>query len=201
MYESKPIVVRDLLDPDSYNAILTYMDEVVPLLRMDDDLKLTDEFVRFGRKWTNDLPPFRELHNQLQPMASELMGQEMKPSYHCLSLYEKGGSCPLHLDRPQCRFTVDYLIRQEQTEPWPIRISDPLSDKELKAVEVRHAKDRETRDTIIASHTWETCELQPNDAVCYSGTHAWHYRPEPSQGKVDLVFFHFVPKGFRGPLQ
>ncbi len=37
-------------------------------------------------------------------------------------------------------------------------------------------------------------ELNPGDAVCYSGTHQPHYREKIQPGNFcDLVFFHFVP--------
>jgi hypothetical protein len=52
----------------------------------------------------------------------------------------------------------------------------------------------------IDQENWHTVLLNPNDAVCYSGTHSWHYRSERLKGKADLVFFHFVPVAFDGPL-
>ena len=53
---------------------------------------------------------------------------------------------------------------------------------------------------IIDREEWSTALLEENDAVLYSGTHSWHYRSERLQGTADLVFFHFVPEDFDGPL-
>jgi len=200
MYKSKPIVVEQLFDADTYATIRRFMSEWGPLLQVESDLYEERTPFMFGRKWTHNTPFFVDIHNQLSEYASDIFGEKVKPSYVFLSMYENDGRCPLHIDRPQCRYTIDYLIQQEQTEPWPICIGQQKTDKELKQVtENNPSTDEEIRD-VIANENWTTVNLNPNDAVCYSGTHAWHYRPEASRGTADLVFFHFVPWRYNGPL-
>ena len=199
-YTTKPLVVTDLFDQETYKTILRFMDEWVPLVRLDSDVDAPDSSTKFGRRYAHNLQFFVRIHDALAEFASDLFGERVKPSYVFLSMYEKGGNCPLHIDRPQCRYTIDYLIRQEQTEPWPISIGPQMSDKELSKIEQSHPQTDEERQTLIDTVDWTTVNLNPNDAVCYSGTNAWHYRPVASQGKADLAFFHFVPWGFRGSL-
>jgi len=156
----------------------------------------------FVRTYAHNVPFFVHIHQQLQSLASEIFNEPVKPSYCFLSMYKENGICPLHIDRPQCRYTIDYLIRQDQQEPWPIHISDPMSDEERTAIDDSgsgHPIGDEI-DERIAKENWHTVLLKPNDAVCYSGTHSWHYRSERLKGNADLIFFHFVPVAFDGPL-
>ncbi len=157
----------------------------------------------FVRRYAHNVPYFVNIHRQLTEFASEQFGEPLKPSYVFLSLYEDGGICPLHIDRPQCYRTIDYLIQQDQAEPWPIRIGEPMSDEQRQALDESGAGHPQTEGEIadrIAAETWTDALLEPNDAVLYSGTHQWHYRPERLRGRADLVFFHFVPANFDGPL-
>jgi hypothetical protein len=155
------------------------------------------------RDYAHNVPFFVKIHQQLVDTASDIFGEPVKPSYSFLSMYKDNGICPLHIDRPQCRYTIDYLIRQTQSEPWPILIGDHMTDEERQAIdegEGGHPDTPEKIDARIAAETWHRIELNPNDAVCYSGTHSWHYRPDRLRGTADLVFFHFVRVGFDGPL-
>lgn len=199
-YKTKPVVVKDLFDKDAYNTILRFMDDWIPTVRLDSDRSQPDSMGKFGRRYAHNVGFFVNIHHQLKDYASDLFGEKVKPSYVFLSMYDKGGQCPLHIDRPQCRYTIDYLIRQEQEKPWPIAVGPQMPDKELSKIQITHPQTVEERQAIIDSVDWTTANLRPNDAVCYSGTNAWHYRPEPSKGTADLVFFHFVPEAFRGSL-
>lgn len=199
-YRTKPVVIRDLFDKDTHATILRFINDFVPLLPLQDDLNDVHNPRRFGRRYGHNLPFFVDVHKQLADFASDLFCEKVKPSYAFLSMYEPGGGCPLHVDRPQCRYTIDYLIQQEQTEPWPICISDTISDSDRDGILIGHPETDEDVTTIKNSQNWHECLLEPNDAVCYSGTHAWHYRPTLTVGKVDLAFFHFVPVAFDGDL-
>ena len=192
-----PAVVRELFPADTHKAICDFLDERVPLMSVGVD---EGEFVR---TYAHNVPFFVGIHRQLTDLASEIFGEPVKPSYSFLSMYQDDGICPLHIDRPQCRYTIDYLIRQTQPEPWPIRIGDPMSDDDRRMLDEAgdgHPKSPDDIDARIAAENWHEVLLQPNEAVCYSGTNSWHYRPERLRGTADLVFFHFVPVAFDGPL-
>jgi hypothetical protein len=199
-YESQPLVIRELFDSETYAEIINYLDNFVPLFPLDSDLREEDSPNKFGRKYAHNLPFFVDIHHQLSDYASEIFGRKVKPSYVFLSMYKDGGQCPLHIDRPQCRYTIDYLIRQDDKAPWPIHIGPEMTDSERAKISNGHPEYGEQRDSVISSVDWTSCELMPNDAVCYSGTNAWHYRPTKSKGCADLAFFHFVPSSFKGSL-
>ena len=189
-------VARNLFDDETYSKILAFMEKELRYmpLAIDD--------TGFVRKYSHNLPFFTKVHNQLADFASEQFGEKLIPSYSFLSLYEDGGTCPLHIDRPQCYRTIDYLIKQDDPNPWPISISRYMSDEERQKI----MDDGESHpvgpqiNKVIDSEEWESINLEPNDAVLYSGTNSWHYRPTKLSGTAALVFFHFVPEDFDGPL-
>lgn len=190
-------IVRGLFDPDTHNAIKEFVDQRVPMMSVGVDE--TD----FVRRYAHNVPFFVGIHRQLTEFASQIFDEPLKPSYVFLSMYEDQGTCPLHVDRPQCYRTIDYLIQQDQTDPWPIRIGEPMSDEVRQAFDESGTGHPQTDEEIaerINAESWTEVLLAPNDAVCYSGTHQWHYRPERLQGRADLVFFHFVSESFEGPL-
>lgn len=192
-----PLVARQLFDPITHEAIKQFLDERVPLMSVGVD---EGDFVR---TYAHNVPFFVNIHRQLTEFASETFGEPVKPSYSFLSMYQDNGICPLHIDRPQCRYTIDYLIRQDQPEPWPIHIGDHMTDEQRQALDESdqcRPKDIEAITARIDAENWHTVLLEPNDAVCYSGTHSWHYRSQRLKGTADLVFFHFVPVAFDGPL-
>ena len=188
------LAFRELFDKDPFADIQRYVADVAPALRHGKDTKT------FVRTYIHNNSFFSDIHHQLTEFASDAFRQKVKPSYNFLSMYKDNGICPLHIDRPQCRFTIDYLIHQTSSQPWPICVSQNLTDAERDAVTNGHPTEQKEIEAIISSHSWTTIELQPNDAVLYSGTHSWHYRPIRLRGTADLVFFHFVPEDFDGPL-
>jgi hypothetical protein len=131
----------------------------------------------FQRTAVHNHPTLTSIHNQITPFACEIFGEEVKPSYVFASNYLQGGICPLHIDRPQCY----------RTEPWTDEKLNNYIGSTFLPIDT---------DLSQFSDNWESVVLQPNQAVCYSGTHSWHLRPRVSSGRVDLVFFHFVPKDF-----
>ena len=193
---SGPVILRHLFDQPTHEAIKQFLDQRVPLMSVSVD---EGEFVR---TYAHNVPFFVNIHRQLTDLASTIFGEPVKPSYCFLSMYKENGICPLHIDRPQCRFTIDYLIRQDQIEPWPIHIGDHMTDDQRKTLDDA-GEGHPTGVAIeqrIAAENWSTALLNPNDAVCYSGTHSWHYRSQRLVGTADLVFFHFVPVDFDGQL-
>ena len=199
-YTDRPLVLRELFDKETYGTIVRYVNEFVPLFPLAADRKQADSPGKFGRRYAHNLPFLVDIHHQLADYASDIFGEKVKPSYVFLSMYDKGGKCPLHIDRPQCRYTIDYLIQQEVSDPWPINVGRQMTDDQRDAIEIQHPSTDKEIQAVIDSQDWTTCLLNPNDATCYSGTNAWHYRPTASLGTADLAFFHFVPEGFRGPL-
>lgn len=133
------------------------------------------EAERFNRWHYHNPPVLVQAHHTatLIGRASRHFRQNLRPSYAFLSMYGRDGVCPLHTDRPQCYATVDYMVSTDaKLRAWPLYI-----------------------DGV-------PYELQPGEAVLYSGTGQPHYRnplDEDSDATfANLAFFHFVDAGFMG---
>lgn len=186
-------IVKNIFDESTHQAIKLFVENNLKFFPAGFD----DQ--EFNRTYYHNLPFFVALHQQLTDFASEKCGEKLKPSYVFLSNYFDGGKCPLHIDRPQCRYTIDYLIDQSSAEPWPIDISNPMADEDRAAYDennVMGPKTDEDKQLVIDNEKWTRVLLEPNDAVIYSGTHSWHYRPTILSGSATLAFFHFVQEEF-----
>jgi hypothetical protein len=191
-------LVEGLFSEEQHQGIVDYLDNYGKFLPLHYDDNFTRRYAHAGY-----LPFFTAIHQQLAGFASEMAGRALKPSYAFLSLYDEGGVCPLHIDREQCFFTVDYLIRQDSPKPWPIYVTERLDDEARFQIEtdgLGHPETTEQIEAVKEAHEWQQLNMEPNDAVLYSGTHSWHYRDRLPSGTADLVFFHFVGVGFDGYL-
>ena len=150
-----------------------------------------------GRVIVHNHALLNELQALTLPMVNELAGEPVEPFYNFLSLYSTLGVCPIHMDAPEAKWTLDLCI--DQSEPWPIHFSnivpwpedmetDGMADTEWQS-ELRQSKDVQ----------FNSFTLQPGEALLFSGSSQWHYRdPIPnanSKSYCNLVFFHFIPVG------
>lgn len=153
-------IEKSLFSEETHKKIIEFIKSEAYLVEHD-----TNTFKRTG---AHNIPFFVYIHHQLIDFASEIFGEKVKPSYVYTSLYGNEGICPLHTDRPQCKYTIDYCI--DQDKEWEIYVDD------------------------------KPYILQPNDALCYSGTDNPHYRNKIEGQYCWLSFFHFVPVDFKGSL-
>lgn len=154
------------------------------------------EMKSFGRFIVHDYPEITALQATLVDKVSEWAGEAVEPSYNFLSLYTRLGVCEPHLDSPSAKWTLDICV--DQSEPWPIQFSQIVPWPEQRP---RLADD--WRDEIKANGSlqFRSLELNPGDAILFSGSSQWHYRnPLPRDGVkrfCDLLFLHFIPRGAR----
>jgi hypothetical protein len=157
------------------------------------------ETPEFGRFVVHDHPVVTELHRTLASPVSKAAGEPVEPSYNFISLYTQAGVCPVHMDSPKAKWTLDLCIRQ--TQAWPIHLSQVVPWPNP----ARYARD-DWDETIKRSpdHRFTAYSLEPGRAILFSGSSQWHYRdpiPGDEDHSCDLVFFHFVPEGMLAKLK
>ncbi len=156
-----------------------------------DQLEL-HEAKTFRRFIVHDLPFFLELQRGLLPLVSEAAGEALEVGYNFLSLYGERGVCPIHMDSPESKWTLDICI--EQSALWPIHFGKVQAwpDSKLHCVPLQPPN----REALI---DFDTYSLEPGQAILFSGSSQWHYRDAmPSTGSKNychLLFFHFIPAG------
>ncbi len=152
------------------------------------------EMAGFGRFVVHDQQALAHLQVSTVPLVSELAGEALEPHYSFLSMYTKLGRCPVHMDAPSAKWTLDICI--DQSEPWPIYLSQTVPWPESFAYGGDDWSDRVKADP---AHVFTPYSLVPGDALFFAGASQWHYRdPLPRAGRpsfATMLFLHFIPQG------
>jgi hypothetical protein len=147
----------------------------------------------FKRFIVHDHPYFTALQQRIVDLVSEAAGEAVESSYNFLSLYGPAGVCPLHLDAPVAKWTLDLCLRQ--SNPWPIHFGPVIDWPEAG----HHGANWESEVKDALAGNVRTHTQQPGQALLFAGSSQWHYRdPMPGAGSsryCDLLFFHFLPRG------
>lgn len=159
----------------------------------------------FKRFVVHDHPYFTELQQKLVDLVSDAAGEPIEPSYNFLSLYSASGVCPVHMDSPESKWTLDICLNQ--TEPWPIWFSQiqpwPSADDDVARATPPLWQQADWQNTIRgrADLGFKSFSMQPGEALLFSGSSQWHGRDampsRTSRSSCDLLFMHFVPCGTR----
>lgn len=183
----KNIEIEDIFDCDTFTRIEESIAAIQPT-----ELE-RHEFLQFGRYVVHDRADFTLLHRQLTPLVSELVGEPVEPSYNFLSLYNNLGICRIHMDAPYAKYTLDICI--DRSHSWPIYFSQVLEWPE----DLHLGKDWEREIIADPANIFTAYDLNPRQAVIFSGSSQWHYRQRiPQQVENNfchLLFFHFLPLG------
>lgn len=171
---------------------------IVKSLRpMDFELHEAQQFKRFI---VHDHPYFTELQRQTTALVSAAVNEPVEPCYNFLSLYTAAGVCPVHMDSPEAKWTLDICLNQ--SEPWPLWISDvqpwPEADPDAKLSAWQGDDWEQSIKQSPAAH-FRAYTMQPGQGTVFSGSSQWHYRDAMPASSIashcDLLFFHFVPAG------
>lgn len=194
VFYTRPDFHPRLLERPFDDNTLGEIRRVVTSLR-PTDLEL-HEARRFRRFVVHDHPFFTELQQRTVPLVSEAVGEPVEPSYNFLSLYAAMGVCPVHMDAPSAKWTLDLCV--DQSTPWPIYFSQVQQWPDLEAAAWPEEDWEEQIKRSPALH-FTPHTLQPGQAVVFSGSSQWHYRdamPAASGPQFcNLLFFHFIPSG------
>ena len=121
----------------------------------------------------------RFFHLQLTGAMSRIAGEPVKPSYVYFASYQDGALLEKHTDRSQCEFSItlclDYSPEPQVATPWPLQLH--------------------TAGGIT------TVYQSIGDGLAYRGCDVPHSRGVLHRGHTSSsIFFHYVRKGFSGPL-
>lgn len=100
------------------------------------------------------------------PFVSELLGEDVLPTYTYGRIYPPGETLKRHRDRDACEISLT-LSLQQSGELWPIWIQKPNGEE-------------------------VSVTLNPGDAMMYLGCDADHWREELQGQSCVQVFLHYV---------
>lgn len=123
----------------------------------------------------------------LTPFVEQAIGKSLLPTYCYFRVYQKGGVCMVHSDRPACEHSMSLTLGASDGLKWPFAIGRRrLSEREIQAGEIL---------PDFGSERFSTIEMEPGDAVLYQGIHYRHGRlaPNPNRWSAHL-FLHWVER-------
>lgn len=112
-----------------------------------------------------DFMPFLRLLVKKVPHVSELIGEDVLPTYTYARVYKYGSILERHRDRPACEISITLNLHKDKN--WPICFQRP-----------------DGSETNI--------ELESGDAVLYLGCQADHWRDVFEGTEYTQVFMHYV---------
>jgi hypothetical protein len=122
------------------------------------------------------------LHLQLRNLVGQITGEAVKPSFVYLGSYRDGAMLPRHRDRPQCEFSISFLVDYSPDPDgpcgWPLYLENPQAPEAMVAA-----------------------DLAIGDGVFYLGREVYHYRHAlPDGHQATLLFLNYVREDFAGRL-
>lgn len=133
-----------------------------------------------ARRIIHNDPVARHILEGLTPAVAAVAQAPVKPSYSYAAEYGPGQALPRHVDRAQCEYTISLFLDHRPAAPgdacpWPLTIHAPDGD-----VVVR----------------------QPaGGGPLFRGRELPHSRPPLPEGQQSqMLFLHYVPADFCGPL-
>lgn len=131
-------------------------------------------------------PPMAAFHWGLTPVAMELAGCELVPTYAYFRVYQQGDVCLVHSDREACEHSLSLMVELADGIPWAL------------CVERKHVEQpTPTADPDFGPEEFAATPMSAGDAVMYRGVNHRHGRihPNPNRWSAHL-FMHWVdPNG------
>ena len=158
--EKKYAIVRGCLTDPELSLLYRYACKLAAMGVMTHDRLVPDAWRAHGDLFMDGL-----LLDTL-PLAEQVTGIKLFPTYSYFRVYKQGHALPKHTDRPSCEISLSICLGYEAEKPWPIWIEGPAGVTSI--------------------------ELQPGDALFYRGVENAHWR-EPMVGERAVqVFLHYV---------
>lgn len=109
--------------------------------------------------------PFVRLLVKKTSQVSELIGEEVLPTYTYARIYKENSILDKHKDRDACEISLTINLLKDAD--WPIYFEKPNGHVSY-------------------------VELRPGDAAVYLGCDSWHWRERYSGSRYIQVFTHYV---------
>lgn len=185
-------LVRELVSLESCNAFLRLMKSDlanfgVPLesQRRASNLLKREAVEIYGYEY----PPMLMFLWGLTPIASELAGKDLLPSYDYFRIYREGDICRVHCDRPSCEHSLSLTLAYSDGQGWPLELGHQ----------------RLPQPVAMAADAWgdaphTSVAMGAGDAVLYRGVERLHARTRPNPNRWSAhLFLHWVERG--GPFE
>ncbi len=127
-------------------------------------------------------PPMSAFHWGMTPVATQLAGRELMPTYAYFRMYQQGDICVVHSDRPACEHSLSLMVELADEAPWPLCIGHNRA---------RPGSQEPQRD--FGEEGYSSIAMKAGDAVMYRGVDRRHGRVQPNPNRWSAhLFLHWL---------
>lgn len=127
-------------------------------------------------------PPMTAFHYALTPIAVELAGCDLLPTYAYFRAYQQGDICVVHSDRPACEHSMSLMVELADDIPWALSVGHNIVEGGPPPPE----KD-------FGDEPFTAIPMLSGDAVMYQGVGHRHGRMDPNPNRWSAhLFLHWV---------
>ena len=177
--EYTPLVIDNVYSEESYKIIKQYFHSNIDA----GNFALGDR--QSNRYKSNNESFSRLVQYELLPLVEHVVKKKMVPTYIYVSCYTKGDErktdLPPHTDRPDCEYTISYIIDKPEGSNWPIYV-----DKTKQPV-----KNKGRYWFYPPKENCIAVDGNANSLMMFNGTDHIHYREEMPCEFYYIVLLHF----------
>jgi len=179
--EYNPCIVENVFEPSAQEKIKEYFHWAI------DNKKYTLGDSQSNRfKAHNDFMT-RILHYEALPLIEHLVKKELVPTYTYLSCYIRDCELPAHTDRPDCEYTVSYIIDKPADSNWDIYVD--MNKEPLKS--------RGRYRQYVNSDRKPYCkkvDCGPGGLMMFNGIDHIHFREKLDADYYYIILLHYRSK-------
>lgn len=180
-------LIEGLLAPEVCNAFLHQFEQALARsgtsltqLNRSSHLLTRDAVEMYGYHF----PPMLTLLWGLTPVAEQVSGKTLLPSYSYFRIYREGDVCLVHSDRYSCEHSMSLTLDYSDGVLWNLELerfdSEPSSRTEAD----------------FGAEPPAALAMRPGDGVLYRGVQRRHGRTTPNpNGWSAHLFLHWVERG------
>lgn len=176
--EYTPVIVNNVLNETTIRVFKEYYNECIKCKYF----VLGDN--QSNRYKSNNEAFSRFLHYELLPLIERIVGKRIQPTYTYLSAYVKGADLPAHTDRPDCEYTVSFVVDKPENVRWPIYFHKTKQSIKGKG----RYNFTPPKDECIE------CDCEANGLMIFNGRDHIHYREKLEYDYYNILLLHY--KGY-----
>lgn len=159
LFDNNYVLVESLIDRSRAKVLADGFKQYVKQINARGDIQAPNSPSVYNHM------PFVKLLVELTPKVSEILGEQVLPTYTYARVYSKKEVLVRHRDRPACEVSITLNLSKDKD--WSIWFQRPDGSE-------------------------SSIEMEPGDGAIYFGCTADHWR-EPFKGKeYTQVFLHYV---------
>ncbi|MAP67453.1 MAG: hypothetical protein CMF80_07135 [Candidatus Marinimicrobia bacterium] len=182
--EFTPLVIDNVYNEAAHSIIKNYFHSNIDA----GNFALGD---RQAHRYKSNNESFSRLvQYELLPLIEHVVKKPMNPTYIYVSCYtkdeEKPTELPPHTDRPDCEYTISYIIDKPEGSNWPIYV-----DKTKQPV-----KNKGRYWFYPPKEGCVAVDANANSLMMFNGTDHIHYREKMECDYYYIVLLHFRSDGY-----